>query len=322
MSLSRPSRFTVALGIAALLFLLPLAHWAIYAWNSGGGSYVLTVPVVVAYLVRLRWKEGAIAAAPSPFSSLPSLLCLLPIAGGAIALALWWFIPVTGRSNWHIMLPTLVFVLSVVGVGGWRFGWLILWRLQFPVVFLFLMVPVPTPVMDWFEVLLQHASAEVTHLLFVVAGIPFSREGMSFILPTITLEVAKECSGARSTLVLFGTGLLGGYLFLRRPWKRWLLAMVALLLGILRNGFRILLIGWLCVKVGPHMVHGPVHNRSATAFFALSLVPLLLLLVWLRRGERAARDKEPEDGGRKTEDGGRRTEDGGCIDPESQIDNP
>lgn len=297
MFIPRPSRCTVVLAVAGLLFLLPLVHWAVYAWHSGGGSYVLTVPFVVAYLVWMRWKEGAVPPLGVLSCRLSALLCVLLIAGGLVALALWWWIPVTGRSNWHIALPTLVFVLCVVGAAVGRFGWGLFGQLSFPVLFLFLMVPVPTPVMDWLEVLLQHASADVTHVLFVVAGIPFSREDMSFVLPTITLEVAKECSGARSTLVLFGTGLLGGYLFLRRPWKRWVLAAVALLLGVLRNGFRILIIGWLCVKVGPHMVHGPIHNQSATAFFVLSLVPLLLLLVWMRRGEKAAGSGEEGAGG-------------------------
>jgi exosortase/archaeosortase family protein len=53
----------------------------------------------------------------------------------------------------------------------------------------------------------------------------------------------------------------------------------------LRNGFRILVIGLLCVNVGPQMIHSVIHRRGGPVFFVLSLIPLLLLLWWLRRGE-------------------------------------
>jgi hypothetical protein len=57
-------------------------------------------------------------------------------------------------------------------------------------------------------------------------------------------------------------------------------------LGILRNGFRVFVIGMLCVHVGPRMIDSVIHHRGGPLFFALSLVPLFLLLWWLRRGER------------------------------------
>ena len=56
-------------------------------------------------------------------------------------------------------------------------------------------------------------------------------------------------------------------------------------LGILRNGLRILFIGLLCVHVGPEMIHSVFHRRGGPPFFVLSLIPLFVLLWWLRRGE-------------------------------------
>jgi len=206
-----------------------------------------------------------------------------------LALALWWFVPAAKASNWHIVWPTLVFVGSVLGVAAWWLGWAALWQVRFPALFLVLMVPVPTVIMNHFEILLQYASAEAADLLFAAAGVPILRDGLVFRLPTITLEVAQECSGVRSTLVLLVTSLLAGHLFLRRPWKKWVFAAAVLPLGILRNGFRIVTIGWLCANVGPHMVDSPIHHRGGPIFFALSLIPLFLLLVMLRWGERPAK---------------------------------
>jgi exosortase/archaeosortase family protein len=106
-------------------------------------------------------------------------------------------------------------------------------------------------------------------------------------LPGIVIQVAQECSGIRSSLVLFITSLLASYLFLKSPWRRAVLVSLVIPLAILRNGFRILVIGLLCVYVGPQMINSVIHHRGGPLFFALSLIPLFLLLWWLRKGKRS-----------------------------------
>ena len=57
-------------------------------------------------------------------------------------------------------------------------------------------------------------------------------------------------------------------------------------LAIVRNGFRILVIGLLCVYVGPHMSDSFIHHRGGPIFFVLSLIPLLFFMSWLRRHDK------------------------------------
>ena len=109
------------------------------------------------------------------------------------------------------------------------------------------------------------------------------RDGTVFQLPGIVIRVAQECSGIRSSWVLFVTSILASHLFLKSPWRRALLVAFVIPLGILRNGFRIVVIGLLCVHVGPEMIHSIIHRRGGPFFFALSLIPLFLVLWWLRR---------------------------------------
>jgi exosortase/archaeosortase family protein len=85
------------------------------------------------------------------------------------------------------------------------------------------------------------------------------------------------------------TSILAANLFLKTPWRRFALVAFVIPLAILRNGFRILVIGLLCVNVGPQMIHSLIHRRGGPLFFALSLVPLLLMLGWLHKGERRTR---------------------------------
>jgi len=89
---------------------------------------------------------------------------------------------------------------------------------------------------------------------------------------------------------------LAGYLFLSTPWKRAILVGVVLPLGILRNAFRIFTIGQLCVRIGPEMFDSPLHRRGGPLFFALSLVPLLLLLWYFAKSDARRKTKSPVQG--------------------------
>jgi len=62
-------------------------------------------------------------------------------------------------------------------------------------------------------------------------------------------------------------------------------------LGLLRNGFRILVISLLCVHIGPEMINSLIHRRGGPIFFVASLIPLFVVLWWLRHGEIAAQQQ-------------------------------
>jgi exosortase/archaeosortase family protein len=87
-------------------------------------------------------------------------------------------------------------------------------------------------------------------------------------------------------VVLFITSVLASNLFLQTTWRRIALVAFVIPLAIVRNGFRILVIGLLCVHVGPHMADSFIHQRGGPIFFALSLIPLSFLLFWLRRHDK------------------------------------
>ena len=130
------------------------------------------------------------------------------------------------------------------------------------------------------------ASADVSAFLFRITGTPLVREGQIFMLPGIVIQVAQECSGIHSSWVLFITSLVASNLFLHNSWRRLVLVAFVIPLAIVRNAVRILTIGLLCVHVGPHMIDSIIHRHGGPFFFALSLGPLFMLLLWLRRQER------------------------------------
>jgi exosortase len=144
------------------------------------------------------------------------------------------------------------------------------------------MIPMPDRMATQLEAGLVAGSAEVAAWFFRLSGVPMLRDRTTFALPGITLHIAQECSGIRSTWVLFITSLLAAHTLLRGAWRRWLLLFFVIPLGLVRNAFRILVIGLLCVYVGPEMSDSFIHRHGGPLFFVVSLVPLFGLLWWLR----------------------------------------
>ena len=158
--------------------------------------------------------------------------------------------------------------------------------LSFPLGMLAFMIPFPDAVTNALEFFFQHTSAYAAAAMFTVTGTDMILDGLVIRLPGITLQVAPECSGIRSSLVLFITSFIAGKMFLKSTPNRALLSVFVIPLAILRNGFRIFTIGMLCVHVSPDMIHSPIHHKGGPIFFALSLVPFFAVLWYMRRRER------------------------------------
>lgn len=293
-----PSRRAKGL-VVMLLFLLacfakPLYDLARYAAQSDLYSHVLLVPFISGYMVWLKKREISPDSAPTPTLGIWPLVAGVAVCGGYwLAVALGW----RPTSEDYLSAMTLSFLTFGLSAAFLFVGAEALRRASFPLAFLVFTIPFPVAVLNWIETALQHGSAAVANVLFTLAGMPLLREGTVFKLPGITMEVAPECSGIHSTLVLFITSLLAGYLFLRSPWKRALLALLVIPLALLRNGFRVFTIGELCVNVSPDMIHSYIHRKGGPIFFVLSLVPFFFILLLLRRSElKSSRGQAPQAG--------------------------
>lgn len=268
------------LAFLTVLFAQPLARLWSLAMQDERHSHAPLVPLITAYLLCSRRKMLDVAYRRS-----------LGGAGlfAAIALtALWLGVGSTVTlSATDRISATTVSYLSFVVTGGFGFlGSTWMAAAVFPLAFLVFMVPLPDAVVLWLEMQSVFASADVSAFLFDATGTPLLREGTIFALPGIVLEVARECSGIRSSWVLLITSVLASHVLLTSPWRRVVLVAFIFPLAIIRNSFRILVIGLLCVHVGPHMIDSWIHHRGGPIFFVLSLIPLFLLLVFLRRTER------------------------------------
>jgi exosortase C (VPDSG-CTERM-specific) len=260
------------------IFIKPLFYLMVYSAGQELHSHILLIPFVSAYLIYIRRSS-----LPADYTFSPGW-SMIPSVAGVIALVAAVFGPPLSEND-YLALMALSFV-SFLAAGGFFFlgrKWMAV--AAFPFAFLIFMVPLPDRITDFLETASKLASAEAANLFFNMTGTPTLRDGNIFQLPGMTIEVAQECSGIRSTWVLFITSLVAAHLFLKSPWRRTLLVAAVIPLGILRNGLRVAFIGLLCVYGGPEMINSIFHRRGGPPFFVLSLIPLFLLMWWLRRGE-------------------------------------
>ena len=278
----RRRRFIGLVGYASLvtlLFVQPLESLLALAFQNELHSYIPLVPLISGYLLYIRPKTEV----PSR-SSLGATIGLAAVGFAALATA--FQLQENLSLNDDLALMMLAYVSFVIAGGFLFVGSKRMAAAAFPIGFLFFMIPLPDAAVNWLELALVAASADAAALFFNWTGTPLFREGQILTLPGIVLEVARECSGIRSTVVLFITSLLASHLFLRSTWRRFALLTFVIPLAIVRNGFRILVIGLLCVYVGPHMSDSFIHHRGGPIFFVLSLIPLLFFMSWLRRHDK------------------------------------
>jgi exosortase len=161
--------------------------------------------------------------------------------------------------------------------------------MAFPFFFLLFMAPIPTAILDPIVQFLQRWSAEAADNLFRVSGIPVFRDQFVFSLPGITIEVAKECSGIRSSLSLFLLSLISGYLYLRTGWAKAVLSIAVIPITIIKNAVRIFTLTTIAVYIDPRILGSVAHRRGGIPIFFLAMVLLGLVLLVLKRLERGGK---------------------------------
>lgn len=180
-------------------------------------------------------------------------------------------------------------MLAVVLV--WIAGFLLFYGTQaarsalIPLIALLLTAPLPESFMHSAEVALQMASADVSHQIFKLIGIPVFRHGLVFSLPGLDIEVAEQCSGIRSTTALLITVAMASHLFFRSNWSKLTLILLTIPIAIFKNAVRITTLSWLSVHVSHDILNSPLHRLGGLPFTLVAIAILLPLLLLFRRLE-------------------------------------
>jgi exosortase len=155
----------------------------------------------------------------------------------------------------------------------------------FPSCLLFLMVPIPEFSLTWIVEFLQQQSATAARIMFRAIGVPVTQDGIMLSIPDLDIEVARECSSIRSSLMLVVTTMVLAHLFLRSWWRKALLVVAAIPLSVAKNGLRIVTISELGTRVDHRFLTGKLHHHGGIIFFGIAVLAVVALLGVLRRTE-------------------------------------
>ncbi len=154
------------------------------------------------------------------------------VVGSALIIPGLIFLFAARLNVWSLGLTNqgALFVFGIalfwLGAFGFFFGTRAFQRARFPLMFLLFGVPIPEPILSQIIRFLQKESADAAGVFFRLAGIPNLRQDLVFVLPGVSIRVAEECSGIRSSLALLITTVLAGHLFLKSMWKKFVLCLV------------------------------------------------------------------------------------------------
>jgi exosortase len=264
---------------SALVFYVPLRKLTSFSLTYDYGSYIIFIIPVSSYLIYQKRHE--IFSRVHIDLSTGSVLFLAGII-------LWWFAarylpPSPPNISFSLVVLAIVIIwlagfIFCYGAGAFAIG-------SFPLLFLLLLVPIPDVLIEKIIFLLQAGSAAVAYGLLRLLGVPVFKQGFILRLPTLDIEVAKECSGIRSSLGLLITILLVGEFTLRSGWRRLLLTFSTVPVLIVKNGVRIVAICLLSIYVDRGFLHGWLHTSGGIVFYMLGLAMLVPILTALRKSE-------------------------------------
>jgi exosortase D (VPLPA-CTERM-specific) len=229
--------------------------------ESDDYSYGLLFPLVSGYIIYLKWPLIR-QTAPRP-----SWLGLLIMAGGL-------FLYVVAELAAELFTTRVSFVVVLAGlvclVGGVR----LLRLLAFPLLLLFLMLPLPELITNKLTLPLQLVSSHLAAGFLGLLGVPVFQQGNIIDLGVRQLQIVKACSGLRYILPLLALGLIFGYFYQRRLWKVAVLLVSLVPLAIIANALRV-----TAMALYPAMLEGFWHGFSGWLIF-LSCLGALAGLNW------------------------------------------
>jgi exosortase len=283
----RHASFIAYILISSLAFYATLTALVRYSLHDESSSHIVLIPFVAFFLLFIDRQRIFSVTRTN----------LAPGIGLAlVGLILYWLAsrgPFPQEGNWPLSLETVAVVL--VWMGGFLlcYGFVAFRAGVFSLFFLLLMVPLPDVILNWTIYALQEGSTDIAYFLFRLAGTPVLRHGFLLTLPSVTIEVAQECSSIRSSIALFITCLLAAHLYLRTGWKKWVLVLLSFPLSLIKNGVRIATLTLLSIYVDPSFLTGSLHHQGGFVFFFLALLLIFPVFLWMERSDKPRRRTIP-----------------------------
>jgi len=269
---SKPFWTAVLLAMLLIVLFAPVVSSLLGQWlEDENYRHGLLVPLISLFIFYQR--REVLAGALSPRGAAAGWwVCLaagILLIGGTAAGEL---------MTQRLAIPTMLIGLALVFCGG-RF----VRAAAFPLLFLYMMVPLPYIIYYKIAFPLQLVSAKLSGALLDLLGVSVIRHGNVLLLPNYSLEVVAACSGLRSLMTMITLALVIGAVAELPTRRRWLLVAVAVPAAVLANMARLMITALGAYLLSPAFADGFLHTFSGLVVFVTGLLVLLAAYFVLRR---------------------------------------
>ncbi|MED5263154.1 MAG: exosortase/archaeosortase family protein [Myxococcota bacterium] len=251
----------IAAGIA---LASPILHYMVLHWLSSDGDYthgLMIIPLALYFAFERRDRLRQVPIETSWWG-------LVPLTLGSIALAI-------GRLGVELTSMRSGVILTGIGLVLLLFGRQVFRVLAFPLLFLFLMVPLPQSLVNTIAFPLQLLAAQMAVSALHLLGIPALLEGNIIHLAHSELFVAQACSGLRSLMALITLGVVFAYFLERGIVRRAIIIASTIPIAILVNALRVALTAILAHHYGSTVATGAIHDYQGLIMFGFAFLLLL-----------------------------------------------
>ena len=260
--------FIVSMGVVGCYWPV-LKSMAVQWIHNDDFSHGILILPLAGYIVWQRRKKLATLMPQTDWRGL-----------GVMALAIGLYI--LGELGAELFTTRAAIIILCIGAVWWLYGLRVLHELVFPLLLLFLMLPLPGFIYRNLTFGLQILSSTLSVNLLNALGYIAYREGNIIDMGFGQFQVVEACNGLRFIMPMLTLGVLFAFMQPQVWWKRAVLVAITIPLAMVTNVLRIVATGILAMYLGTGVAQGFFHDFSGWAVFMASFALFGLFALLLR----------------------------------------
>jgi exosortase len=225
------------------------------------------LPIFLFLIFQKRDVLRPYTFSPTPLSTACGL-CLIILAS---------FMFVLGWREGFLFVSTLSFIFFLLGLSLFLMGTLATRKILFPILYLFLLVPVPLGILDQVTLPLRYGTSVAVEWCLHYLEYPVHRDGLLLSMGTTEIYVGQPCSGFRSIVTLFSLGLIYIYFSKIKFSHKLFLTASIIPFALIGNCIRVMAVCLITYYWGKNAGEGFLHTFSGLVVFLIVILGMFIL---------------------------------------------
>jgi len=256
----------VAILYSPIIILLYKGRWELIDYTHA--YFILPVSLYLTW--RKRHDLSRSIKNPSP-----NLLGIPVLVIGILLFILGW--------RWDYMfIATFSLIPTILGIVFFLYGTSSARTIQFPLLYLLLMIPPPLVILDAITLPMRYGVSAVAAIILKSFHYPIIREGLLLYIGRQEIFMGAPCSGFRSLITMISLGLAYTYIINETRKNKTILLVSIIPLALLGNLIRVLTLCLVTYYFGAKAGQGFFHDFSGVIVFIIMILGLLGIESYLK----------------------------------------